>query len=103
MGESKEAENSRRLATRQTNVHEVLSSQEPSIQSGIRPKLEARSSLFWKQEGDREMPTLNLYTNVPVDTVVASDILKDATKAVAKIIGKPESVKCRFICSLHSH
>lgn len=39
------------------------------------------------------MPTLNLFTNVPVDSVVASDILKDATKAVAKIIGKPESVK----------
>lgn len=38
------------------------------------------------------MPTLNLYTNVPVDSVVASDILRDATKAVAKIIGKPESV-----------
>lgn len=26
---------------------------------------------------------------------MASDILKDATKAVAKIIGKPESVKSR--------
>lgn len=38
------------------------------------------------------MPTLNLFTNVPVDAVVASDILKDATKAVAKIISKPESV-----------
>ena len=38
------------------------------------------------------MPTLNLSTNVPVDAVVASDILKDATKIVAKIIGKPESV-----------
>ncbi|KAK9931437.1 hypothetical protein M0R45_018712 [Rubus argutus] len=37
------------------------------------------------------MPTLNLFTNVPVDAVIASDILKDATKAVAKIIGKPES------------
>ncbi|XP_010929354.1 uncharacterized protein [Elaeis guineensis] len=37
------------------------------------------------------MPTLNLSTNVPVDAVVASDILKDCTKAVAKIIGKPES------------
>ncbi|GAB4838286.1 hypothetical protein Ancab_027814 [Ancistrocladus abbreviatus] len=36
------------------------------------------------------MPTLNLFTNIPVDGVVASDILKDATKAVAKIIGKPE-------------
>lgn len=38
------------------------------------------------------MPTLNLFTNVPVDAVIASDILKDATKAVAKTIGKPESV-----------
>ncbi|XP_077222630.1 tautomerase/MIF superfamily protein [Tasmannia lanceolata] len=37
------------------------------------------------------MPTLNLFTNVPVDAVVTSDILKDATKTVAKIIGKPES------------
>ncbi|XAR63747.1 Phenylpyruvate tautomerase [Bertholletia excelsa] len=37
------------------------------------------------------MPTLSLFTNVPVDAVVVSDILKDATKAVAKIIGKPES------------
>ncbi|KAG7538284.1 Tautomerase/MIF superfamily [Arabidopsis suecica] len=37
------------------------------------------------------MPTLNLFTNVPVDAVTCSDILKDATKAVAKIIGKPES------------
>ncbi|KAL3533276.1 hypothetical protein ACH5RR_006797 [Cinchona calisaya] len=37
------------------------------------------------------MPTLNLLTNVPVDSVVGSDILKDATKAVAKIVGKPES------------
>ena len=40
-----------------------------------------------------EMPSLNLFTNVPVDAVIASDILKDATKAVSKIIGKPESVK----------
>ncbi|KAK1417092.1 hypothetical protein QVD17_26214 [Tagetes erecta] len=37
------------------------------------------------------MPTLKLFTNIPVDPVIASDILKDATKAVAKIIGKPES------------
>uniref|UniRef100_A0A2P2J4R8 L-dopachrome isomerase n=1 Tax=Rhizophora mucronata TaxID=61149 RepID=A0A2P2J4R8_RHIMU len=37
------------------------------------------------------MPTLNLYTNVPVDAVTSSDILKDATKVVSKIIGKPES------------
>ncbi|VFQ74713.1 unnamed protein product [Cuscuta campestris] len=37
------------------------------------------------------MPSLSLFTNVPVDAVVASDILKDATKAVARIIGKPES------------
>ncbi|CAD6335587.1 unnamed protein product [Miscanthus lutarioriparius] len=37
------------------------------------------------------MPTLNLSTNVPVDAVVAADILKDCSKAVARIIGKPES------------
>lgn len=42
------------------------------------------------------MPTLNLFINTPVDGVVASDILKDATKAVAKTIGKPESVKTLF-------
>jgi hypothetical protein len=39
------------------------------------------------------MPTLNLFTNIPVDAVTTSDILKDATKALSKIIGKPESVK----------
>lgn len=39
------------------------------------------------------MPTLNVSTNVPVDAVVASDILKDCTRIVAKIIGKPESVR----------
>lgn len=38
------------------------------------------------------MPTLNLFTNIPVDTATCSDILKDVTKAVAKIMGKPESV-----------
>ncbi|CAL4966589.1 unnamed protein product [Urochloa decumbens] len=37
------------------------------------------------------MPTLILSTNVPVDAVVAADILKDCSKAVARIIGKPES------------
>eukprot|EP00252_Welwitschia_mirabilis_P002396 TRINITY_DN1233_c0_g1_i1.p1 TRINITY_DN1233_c0_g1~~TRINITY_DN1233_c0_g1_i1.p1 ORF type:complete len:116 (-),score=13.44 TRINITY_DN1233_c0_g1_i1:157-504(-) len=37
------------------------------------------------------MPMLHLTTNVPVDAVVTSDILKDASKTVAKIIGKPES------------
>ncbi|KAH1117002.1 hypothetical protein GLYMA_17G058800v4 [Glycine max] len=42
------------------------------------------------------MPTLNLFTNIPVDIVVASDILRYSTKAVAKIIGKPESVKSTF-------
>ncbi|KAB1200255.1 hypothetical protein CJ030_MR0G007715 [Morella rubra] len=48
------------------------------------------------------MPTLNLFTNLPVDAVVASDILKDATKAVAKIIGKPESVKSHsFVLLMH--
>jgi len=42
------------------------------------------------------MPTLNLFTNIPVDPVIASDILRDATKVVAKIIGKPESVESSF-------
>ncbi|XP_020578523.1 macrophage migration inhibitory factor homolog [Phalaenopsis equestris] len=37
------------------------------------------------------MPTLNLTTNIPVDAVVASDVLKDATKILAKTIGKPEA------------
>ncbi|GJM97551.1 hypothetical protein PR202_gb28327 [Eleusine coracana subsp. coracana] len=37
------------------------------------------------------MPTLSLSTNVPVDAVVAADILKDCSRALAKIIGKPES------------
>uniref|UniRef100_A0A0C9QMA2 L-dopachrome isomerase n=1 Tax=Wollemia nobilis TaxID=56998 RepID=A0A0C9QMA2_9CONI len=37
------------------------------------------------------MPTLNLTTNVPVDGVVSSDILKDCSKVVARVIGKPES------------
>lgn len=38
------------------------------------------------------MPTLNVQTNVPLDGVVTSDILKDASKAVARVLGKPESV-----------
>jgi hypothetical protein len=42
------------------------------------------------------MPTVNLQTNVPVDSVVTSDILKDASKTVARILGKPESVSVMF-------
>lgn len=49
------------------------------------------------------MPTLNLFTNLPVDAVIASDILKDATKAVAKIIGKPESVELFELFSVFNH
>ncbi|CAH2069661.1 unnamed protein product, partial [Thlaspi arvense] len=52
---------------------------------------EGKAKLFDLSEESRKMPTLNLFTNIPVDTVTCSDILKDATKAVAKIIGKPES------------
>jgi len=37
------------------------------------------------------MPSFNIQTNVPLDGVVTSDILKDASKAVARILGKPES------------
>ncbi|XP_021275568.1 macrophage migration inhibitory factor homolog [Herrania umbratica] len=40
---------------------------------------------------EEENAYLEIYTNVPVDAVTTSDILKDATKAVAKTIGKPES------------
>lgn len=36
------------------------------------------------------MPTLNISTNVPFDDVVKSDILKDASKAVSKTLGKSE-------------
>jgi phenylpyruvate tautomerase len=39
------------------------------------------------------MPQLSLTTNVPVDAVVAADIIKDCSKALARIIGKPESVR----------
>ena len=46
------------------------------------------------------MPTLNLITNVPVDGVLTSDILKDASKAVARIIGKPESVSVKQTASV---
>ncbi|KQJ89329.1 macrophage migration inhibitory factor homolog [Brachypodium distachyon] len=37
------------------------------------------------------MPQLSISTNVPVDAIVAADILKDCSRALAKIIGKPES------------
>ncbi|KAL2622978.1 hypothetical protein R1flu_003183 [Riccia fluitans] len=37
------------------------------------------------------MPSLNVQTNVPLDGVIVSDILKDASKAVARLLGKPES------------
>ncbi|KAI5070829.1 hypothetical protein GOP47_0015172 [Adiantum capillus-veneris] len=36
------------------------------------------------------MPTLNITTNVPLDGVSISDILRDASRAVATTIGKPE-------------
>ncbi|EFJ20734.1 hypothetical protein SELMODRAFT_144009 [Selaginella moellendorffii] len=37
------------------------------------------------------MPTLNISTNVPLDGVSTSDILKDASRTVARVLGKPES------------
>ncbi|XP_019054175.1 PREDICTED: macrophage migration inhibitory factor homolog isoform X1 [Nelumbo nucifera] len=37
------------------------------------------------------MPCLNLSTNVSLDGVDTSSILSEATKTVAKIIGKPEA------------
>lgn len=38
------------------------------------------------------MPCLNISTNVSLDGIDTSSILAEATKNVAKIIGKPESV-----------
>lgn len=49
------------------------------------------------------MPTLNLNTNVPVDAVTSSDMLKDCSRILAKIIGKPESVSSLFIFFLFMH
>ena len=37
------------------------------------------------------MPCLNLSTNVPLDDVDTSAILSEASKTVAKLIGKPEA------------
>ena len=39
------------------------------------------------------MPHLNLQTNVPADGVLTSDLLRDASKAVARALSKPESVR----------
>eukprot|EP00897_Mesotaenium_endlicherianum_P008906 jgi/Mesen1/8043/ME000043S07431 len=36
------------------------------------------------------MPTLNIQTNVPADGVVTSDILRDASKIICRVLGKPE-------------
>jgi hypothetical protein len=41
----------------------------------------------------RGMPTLNLSTNVPLDAVAAADILKDCSRVLARVTGKPESVR----------
>ncbi|CAL9127852.1 unnamed protein product [Musa textilis] len=38
------------------------------------------------------MPCLNISTNVSLESVDTSAVLSETTKAVAKIIGKPESV-----------
>ncbi|CAM8962977.1 unnamed protein product [Rhodiola kirilowii] len=35
------------------------------------------------------MPTLNLYTNIPVDAVTASDILKDTPKLLPRSSASP--------------
>ncbi|OEL37443.1 hypothetical protein BAE44_0001539 [Dichanthelium oligosanthes] len=52
---------------------------------------EQRSRSEARRSSTGRMPTLILSTNVPVDAVVAADILKDCSKALARIIGKPES------------
>eukprot|EP00898_Chlorokybus_atmophyticus_P006343 jgi/Chlat1/670/Chrsp104S01155 len=40
------------------------------------------------------MPTLNITTNVPSDSVSTSDFLKAASKIIAAETGKPESYVC---------
>ncbi|CAI9097225.1 OLC1v1033601C3 [Oldenlandia corymbosa var. corymbosa] len=44
-----------------------------------------------RKEGKEGMPCLNLSTNVNLEGVDTSAILSEASKSVAKIIGKPEA------------
>ena len=41
------------------------------------------------------MPTLSVFTNVPGDRLKASEALKELSASVAKLTGKPESVRAR--------
>eukprot|EP00850_Spirogloea_muscicola_P014877 SM000110S18884 [mRNA] locus=s110:64200:66041:- [translate_table: standard] len=59
--------------------------------SSPRPLFEESRGVTSSEVQRPAMPTLNIQTNVPADGVVTSDILKDGSKAVSKIIGKPES------------
>ncbi|CAI5501679.1 unnamed protein product [Closterium sp. Naga37s-1] len=36
------------------------------------------------------MPTLNVQTNVPGDNVVITDVMKDLSKVMAKVLDRPE-------------
>ena len=45
------------------------------------------------------MPTLSVLTNVPGDRLKASEALKELSACVAKLTGKPESVRARASCA----
>ena len=47
------------------------------------------------------MPCLNLSTNVNVDGVDTSSILKEATSTVAELVGKPEAVYSLSRCFIY--
>ena len=49
------------------------------------------------------MPTLSVLTNVPGDRLKASEALKELSAAVAKLTGKPESVRARELRALGKH
>ena len=44
------------------------------------------------------MPTLELRCNVPGNRLLATEVIKDLSAAVAKGTGKPESVRPRRSC-----
>lgn len=41
------------------------------------------------------MPTLILNTNVPADRLAVADFIKEASPLLAKLLDKPEMVRCR--------
>ncbi|KAK7291860.1 hypothetical protein RIF29_07353 [Crotalaria pallida] len=89
------ARNNREFQGRSKSVEEVASKISGFWERWRKVRHEAFGSPLPSRHGGAAnssiMPTLNLFTNLPLDSVIASDILRDATKTVSKIIGKPES------------